>query len=59
MKDVKNAYKDVKSFLKEMSKDILSHSSANEIIECHLNPHTAEARKKNLIKKLQQITQLK
>lgn len=59
VEDVKNAHKDVKSFLKEMSKEILSHPSANEIIECHLNPHTAEARKKMLVNKLQQVIQLK
>lgn len=53
--DVAKAYKDVQSFLKEMSKEILSHPSANEIIECHINPFTAEERSKLIIEKLDQI----
>lgn len=34
IKNLKNAENDVQEFLKEMSKEILSHSSNNEIIEC-------------------------
>lgn len=54
--DVANAQKDVQSFLKEMSNEILSHSSVDEIIECHISPFTAEERRKLIIEKLKQIT---
>jgi len=53
--DVINANKDVRIFLKEMSQEILFHSSCNEIIECHLNPYTMEERRKLVIDKLEKI----
>ena len=56
--DISNAKKDVRDFLKLMSKEILTHSSANEIIECHINPYTANERRKLIIGKLEQIVDL-
>ena len=56
--DVLQAGKEVQKFLKEMSSDILSDSSVNEIIECHLNPITAEERSKLIIEKLEKIEKL-
>lgn len=53
--DVKSADEDVKTFLRGMSKEILSHSSRNEIIECHINPFTMEERRKLIIDKLEKI----
>jgi len=53
--DVISADKDVQSFLKEMSNEILSHSSLYEIIECHINPYTATERRGLIIEKLKQI----
>ena len=53
--DVANAEKDVQDFLKEMSNEILSHSSLNEIVECHINPYTAKERREIVINKLKQI----
>jgi hypothetical protein len=50
--------KDVRDFLKLMSKEILTHSSAKEIIECHINPYTANERRKLIIGKLEQIVDL-
>lgn len=57
--DVMNADKEVQVFLKEMSSEILSHSSRNEIIECNLNPFTMEERRKLVIDKLERIANLK
>jgi len=56
--DVVNADKDVQTFLKEMSNEILSHSSLYEIIECHINPFTALERRDLIIDKLEQIKRL-
>ncbi len=56
--DVVNADKDVQTFLKEMSNEILSHSSLYEIIECHINPFTAVERRDLIIDKLEQIKKL-
>jgi len=38
-----------------MSTEILAHPSVNEIIECHINPFTADERRKLIIDKLEQI----
>jgi len=56
--DVSNAQKDVRDFLKSMSKEILSNPSANEIIECHINPFTANERRKLINGKLKEIAAL-
>jgi len=56
--DVTKADKDVKNFLKEMSHEILSHTSLNEIIECHLNPFTAMERMELVIEKLKEIKEI-
>ncbi|MCB0497522.1 MAG: nucleotidyl transferase AbiEii/AbiGii toxin family protein [Cyclobacteriaceae bacterium] len=58
VEDVKNAKGDVQLFLKEMSKEILTHSSRNEIIECHINPITANERRKLVIGKLEKILEI-
>lgn len=59
VEDVKNADDNVQRFLKEMSKEILSHPSRNEIIECHIAPLTVEDRKQIIISKLERMQQLK
>lgn len=46
---------EVQNYLKEMAQEILSHSSRNEIIECHLNPLTAIERRGIVIEKLNKI----
>ena len=56
--DVTKADKDVKNFLKEMSIEILSHSSLNEIIECHLNPFSAMERRELVLEKLNEIKKI-
>ncbi|NQX98954.1 MAG: nucleotidyl transferase AbiEii/AbiGii toxin family protein [Flavobacteriales bacterium] len=56
--DVTKADKNVQRFLKLMSNEILSHSSRNEIIECHINPFTAEERRAFVIEKLELIAAL-
>lgn len=56
--DVSVANKDVLNYLKEMSSEILTHPSRNEIIECHINPFTREERTKLIIEKLQKIVEL-
>lgn len=58
MEDVRDADKDVQDFLKEMSSEILNHSSRNEIIECHINPFTAYERREIVIDKLNKILTL-
>jgi len=58
VEDVKNAEEDVQLFLKEMSEEILSHASRNEIIECHINPHTAAERRELIIEKLASILEI-
>ena len=56
--DVVKSDKDVQVFLKEMSNEILSHPSLNEIIECHINPFTANERRELVVGKLKQIKDL-
>ena len=56
---LKNQTINLKVFLKEMSNEILSHSSLNEIIECHINPFTADERRELVVEKLKQIKDLK
>jgi predicted nucleotidyltransferase len=58
VKDVKKSAPDVRSFLKEMSEEILSNPFFDEIVECHLNPFTAEKRKQMIAEKLKQIKDL-
>ena len=58
LENVEQAEKEVQAFLKEMSLKILSDSSVNEIIECHLSSSTAEERGDLIIKKLEQIEKL-
>ncbi len=53
--DIANADNNVRDFLKQMSTEILAHPSVNEIIECHINPFTADERRKLIIDKLEQI----
>ncbi|MEQ8909526.1 MAG: nucleotidyl transferase AbiEii/AbiGii toxin family protein [Vicingaceae bacterium] len=55
VQDIKNAEKGVILFLKEMSNEILNHSSRNEIIECHINPFTVDERRDIVIGKLEEI----
>lgn len=55
VKDIRQANKDVQEFLKEMGNEILNHPSQNEIIECHINPYTAEERREIVINKLNEI----
>ena len=57
--NVKNADEDVQLFLKKMSKEILYHTSRNEIIECHINPFIMEERRKLDIDKLEKILKIK
>ncbi|MFB6342083.1 hypothetical protein ACE1ET_10180 [Saccharicrinis sp. FJH62] len=56
--DAAGADQDVKIFLKGMSEEILSNPSRNEIIECHLNPFTADERRKLIVDKLEKIRDL-
>ncbi len=56
--DVNVANEDVLNYLIEMSSEILTHPSRNEIIECHINPFTREERTKFVIEKLQKIVEL-
>jgi predicted nucleotidyltransferase len=56
--DVIKAGVEVQKFLKIMAHEILSHSSRNEIIECHLNPFTAEERRELVINKLEKIVNI-
>ena len=57
--NITQADKNVKNFLKEMSHEILSNDSLNEIIECHLNPFTALERRELVIEKLNKIKEIK
>ena len=60
--DVISADAKLRSFLKEMSKEILTHSSRNEIIECHIGSvtmDTMEERREIVINKLEKILELK
>ena len=56
--DTKAADKKVRDYLKEMSYEIMNHDSRNEIIECHINPHAAEDRRKIVTNKLEEIINL-
>lgn len=58
IEDTINADKDVKEFLKKMSREILTHPSSQEIIECHLNPFTIEERRNVVISKLKEILEI-
>ncbi len=53
--DVEKASLRVREFLQQMSKEILSNASKNEIIECHINPFTSEERARLIIQKLKKI----
>ena len=53
--DIVQTNKKVQDFLKEMSNEILSNSSLNEIIECHINPYIATERRELVIQKLIKI----
>lgn len=55
LENVLNAAEDVQRFLKEMSREILGHPSRNEIIECHLNPYTANERREMVVEKLKRV----
>lgn len=55
IEDFRNAENDVQDFLKKMSREILNHSSRNEIIECHINPFTVNQRREIVIEKLNAI----
>jgi hypothetical protein len=56
--DISKADKNIQDFLKEMSSTILSDSSVNEIIECHLSQLTSAERSKVIIDKLTKIEKL-
>jgi len=58
LNDVKKAEIRVQKYLKNMSETILSHSSYNEIIECHISPFTAFERGQSIVQKLKQMTKL-
>lgn len=58
IEDVSQAEKEVQDFLKEMSIEIQSDSSVNEIIECHLDSMTAEERSELIIEKLELIEKI-
>ena len=58
IEDVSNGDKDVRDFLKDMSMEILSNSSRDEIIECHLNQSNTEERRELVVEKLRQINNL-
>lgn len=53
--DFANANESVQNFLRDMSQEILTHFSRNEIIECHLNQITAEKRRRFIVHKLEQM----
>jgi predicted nucleotidyltransferase len=56
--EVANADKEIQFYLRKMSLEILSHPSRNEIIECHINPFTAEERSTIVLGKLEEIVLL-
>lgn len=58
IEDIRNANIDVQKFLKEMSLEILSHRSLNEIIECHINPFIVAERSKIVLEILRSISKL-
>lgn len=53
--EITEANNDVQRFMKEMSKEILSHPYSNEIIECHINPFTMTERRKIVQNKLEKM----
>lgn len=55
IEDFHKADNDVQDFLREMSREILNHTSRNEIIECHINPFTVDERREIVIEKLNEI----
>ena len=55
VEEIFNGTKNVQSYLKEMSREILNHPSRNEIIECHINPFTANERREMVVEKLKRI----
>jgi len=58
LNDVKKAEIKVQKYLKDMCETVLSHSSCNEIIECHISPFTAFERRQSIVQKLKQMTKL-
>jgi hypothetical protein len=57
VEDIKQADINVQIFLKGMANEILTHSSRNEIIECHINPFTINERRDIILDKLEAIAQ--
>jgi predicted nucleotidyltransferase len=55
VENIREADNDVQGFLKEMSNELLNHTSLYEIIECHINPFTAVERRELVINKLKEI----
>lgn len=55
IEDFKKADHTVQDFLQEMSREILNHTSRNEIIECHINPFTVIERRGIVVEKLQKM----
>lgn len=53
--DFKNSEQSVEAYLGIMSREILKHEYGDEIIECHLNPHTLKSRKEIVVDKLKQF----
>jgi len=53
--DTIRAEEPVRKFLAEMANYILNHPSKDEIIECHLNPFTAQERKQLILNRLKKI----
>ncbi|MDR9487472.1 hypothetical protein [Salibacter sp.] len=47
----------VRMFLSKMSNEILSDSSRDEIIECHINPYTANERKRLVLDRLKYMSE--
>ncbi|MEX2597073.1 MAG: nucleotidyl transferase AbiEii/AbiGii toxin family protein [Salibacteraceae bacterium] len=56
--DIVNADTSVRKYLKEMTLEIMSNPSRNEIIECHLNPFTMEGRRQLVVGKLESILKI-
>lgn len=59
VENIKNSDSVLMSFLKEMASEILQNPSRNEIIECHMNPFTANERITMIIDKLNKIKSIK
>ena len=56
--DINLSEEDVKNFLAEMGRELLSHEYRDEIIECHLDPFHSADRKKYVLDVLQKISDL-